>query len=541
MTDSTLPSQLGNGFQPGAPVLARPTAADVRPLVRPVAPAEARRLLLASVGAGLLFQLLFAAQAPGINVLCWTAAVLCLAALAGPRPARLARSDVWLPVMALTFAAFIALRTSWALVTFDSLAVLVLTAASVAAFSGIAVTRRSLDGLIRLAVQGGLVTISGALRLAPGLRGRPQGMDTAAMTNGRRVLLGLGLAALPVLVFVLLFAAADAVFGSLLGRLLDWRLDSLDLAWRLALGTMAGWLVAGWLVLVVAATRRMRRDRAASLSRLGGIEAATVLWAVDLVFAAFVVVQAGYLFGGLDTAGVSGLGYAEYARRGFLELVVAAILAGGLLFALETLVSGRSRAYVAAALGLVGLTGLVLASSAYRMALYQAAFGWTELRFHVAAAIVWLVSCLLAAAVAIVRDRLGWLPHAAVVLGLLVAVGVDIADPQAFVAGQNVQRALTPGQVPAGGSSGLDAEYLAHLGPDAVPVLVDALWLLPEGDRGRVGRALRRQGVHLSRLTAATGWPSWNLAREQAREALRGASLSPQELGREAPQVAPTP
>ena len=53
----------------------------------------------------------------------------------------------------------------------------------------------------------------------------------------------------------------------------------------------------------------------------------------------------GYLFGGLDTVAATGLGYAQYARRGFFELVAVAALAGVLVLGLESLVPDRRRAY----------------------------------------------------------------------------------------------------------------------------------------------------------------------------------------------------
>ena len=45
----------------------------------------------------------------------------------------------------------------------------------------------------------------------------------------------------------------------------------------------------------------------------------------------FVALQLAYLFGGRDTMAMAGLTYAEYARRGFFELVLVALLAGTLV------------------------------------------------------------------------------------------------------------------------------------------------------------------------------------------------------------------
>ncbi len=50
-----------------------------------------------------------------------------------------------------------------------------------------------------------------------------------------------------------------------------------------------------------------------------------MLCAVDLVVGLFVGLQLAYLFGGLDTLAAAGMTYSDYARRGYFELVAAAV------------------------------------------------------------------------------------------------------------------------------------------------------------------------------------------------------------------------
>jgi len=297
-----------------------------------------------------------------------------------------------------------------------------LTAASLAALSGAAVTSRSLAGIGALVGQGMALTAGGALRLSSAPRGL--GHATAGGSRGRAVLVGLGLAVPLMALFGVLFSSADAVFGAVVTDLLTVHLDLGDLPGRLLVAAGATWCVAGLLVLVVGATRRVRREPAALGFSLGALEATVVLIAIDLLFGLFVVIQAGYLFGGMDTVAATGLGYAQYARRGFFELVAVAALAGMLIVCLESVVAVRHRTYRTAALVLVGLSGVVLLSAAVRMALYQDAFGWSELRFFVVAAIAWLALALVAAAIGIATGRSRSLPAAVGILALVVALGV---------------------------------------------------------------------------------------------------------------------
>jgi hypothetical protein len=511
MADPVVPTS-----QRAAPVWVPPIEA---PLVRRLRPAVARRILLVAVTLGLVIQALFLGELLGINVPITIAATLGAGALLSPRPWRMDRADRWLPVAALGFAALIAIRSNPALVAFDLVAAIALTAASLASMAGAHVTRRSMTGIASLIGQGLALGGGGAYRLASAPRGL-RGAGTAVGSTGRAVLVGAGIALPLLIVFGVLFASADAVFGRLLASALDLHLDVGDVPFRLLVAAGTAWVLGGLLVMVVAATQRVRRAPRGLDLRLGVVEATVALIAIDLLFGAFVAIQAGYLFGGLDTAAATGLGYAQYARRGFFELVAVAALAGMVVLGMESLVRDRRLTYRLAALALIGLTGVVLLSAGVRMALYQDAFGWSELRFFVVAAIAWLALCLVAAAGCIALGRSHALPAAVAILGLGVAFGVNVADPGAFIAEQNVRRAIDPGSVPPGGTTGLDTGYLAGLGADAVPTLVRALPTLPPSDRTALSWALAEQRATLVAEAEATGWASWNRARVAALDAL---------------------
>jgi hypothetical protein len=254
--------------------------------------------------------------------------------------------------------------------------------------------------------------------------------------------------------------------------------------------------------------------------RLGAIEAATVLVVVDLLFAVFVVLQLAYLFGGRDTLSLAGLTYAEYARRGFFELVLVALLAGMLVVTLDTIAAKRSRLLLGASLALLGLTAVVLLSALLRLRLYQEAYGWTELRFVVLTAILWLGVAIAIAAVLLTTARTRWILHALGIAVLVTVAGMNVMGPQAFVAQRNLDRAIDPSLVPPGGRTGLDARYLSELGDEAIEPIVDAWSVLPIADRAALTPVLRRRDDELANDPALQGWPAWNLTRERAREAL---------------------
>jgi hypothetical protein len=244
----------------------------------------------------------------------------------------------------------------------------------------------------------------------------------------------------------------------------------------------------------------------------------TVLVVLDLLFVGFVALQGAYLFGGRDTLDASGITYAEYARRGFFELLGVAFLVAGLVLALEGFVRSRTRAYVAAAIGLVLLTIVILASAFLRLRLYQDAYGWTELRFYVLAAIAWLAIGAVITLATIARNQTRWLIHGMVLISFLFGVGFNLIGPVRFIAEQNIERAVNPRLVAPGGETGLDVLYLSVLGDDALTVLAENLCALPAPQSQQALETVKMWQGWIRRDPAGKAWQAWNLSRERARD-----------------------
>ena len=178
----------------------------------------------------------------------------------------------------------------------------------------------------------------------------------------RAVIRGLALALPVLLIFGLLFASADAIFASFAETLFDWQVDLGELPIRASVAFAVAWVVAGLLSVATgvadeagpgvasamqaprsapppmqslgAAVATVPESRPAT-PRLGVVESLTILVAVDVLFAVFVGLQLAYLFGGLDTMAAGGITYADYARRGFFELVAVTCLSGCLVVGLN--------------------------------------------------------------------------------------------------------------------------------------------------------------------------------------------------------------
>ncbi len=255
------------------------------------------------------------------------------------------------------------------------------------------------------------------------------------------------------LIFVVLFASADPIFRDAIADLLGFRVDLGDLPGRALFTLAAAWLLAGLVSVAATGLPDLERASLGAAARsgpfviprsLGLPEALVILVVVDLVVGAFVGLQVAYLFGGLDTLDAAGITYAQYARRGFFELVAAACLASTVVVVLEATVERRTRPYLAALVALIALTAVVLVSAALRLGLYQAAYGWTELRLYVLAAIVTMGAGLVLMTGLVLADLSRWLGHALAVLGVVALVGLNLVAPAAFVAARNIERVVDP-------------------------------------------------------------------------------------------------
>ncbi|MBN8466438.1 DUF4173 domain-containing protein [Corallococcus exiguus] len=325
------------------------------------------------------------------------------------------------------------------------------------------------------------------------------------------------LLALPVLfVFGLLLDSADGIFSSTMQRFLSFDMDLGTLMSR-GLGVAFGASVAAG-VLGHALRRRATKELgdaevASATPRLGLIEALTLIFAVNALFFVFAAFQVAYLFVGDASSPASGYTFAEYARRGFFELVVVASLTLALVMALTRWTRRETRVaqtvFRASTSLMVVLTLIILSSAMRRLSLYEDAFGYTLLRVHTH---VFMVA--LGAALAWRAVTLWWKPERFAVGAFATALGsvlvLNFLNPEAFIVRHNLERSAR-----TGGS--LDTEMFFDLSADAVPGMVQAASTLKNGDQWRLETVLRE---HQERLAQRDTVPEWNVSRFLARRAL---------------------
>ncbi len=400
------------------------------------------RLLSATLGSALLAALFLPGRPAGLGVTAIALAVIAVVVVA-TRPRDPWRLACWAAAALLALTP--AVRAAGWVVLLALLAAVVLGSLAAA---GARTWREVLAGAlgwVRHLVPGLAVVTAAAVRL--GGRGR-----LGRFGPGVR---GAALAVVLLAVFVPLFVTADAAFAQIVDDAFDWNVTD-HAGERVAVFLLVVGLPVA--LLLTAATRI--RPAGAALPRLGRTEWLIALATLDALFAAFVALQLTTLFGGDEhVLRTTGLTYAEYAREGFAQLMVAAALT----LAVIALARKDSRV-LQALLGLLcALTLVILASALKRLGLYEEAYGFTRLRLLAHGAILWLGALFVLIAAAGALARSAWLPRATVAVSALAALAFVVSNPDNRIAAHNIERA-----------GALDDAYLGELSADAAPALARA-------------------------------------------------------------------
>lgn len=462
------------------------------------------RLLASASAVGLAFVWAFYNKPIGLSVMLFVALLLLVLWLSGrAEQIRPRRANLWLVPPLLFFAVFAGVRANGFLTFLNLLAVVGLLALLAASYTGDALGTRSLPAIFgssALAMVHSLFAgVPVARAAAVEWRGRPSPL--AALLA---LLRGLLLAVPVLLLFGALLVSADLVFADRVERLLE-QTDLIALLRQLWLTLAVAWVVLGGLV--HALTRHLNRltaEQAAKLGiaapptggRLGLPEGLVALNAVNLLFAAFVWVQFTYLFGGRRALDDLGVTYAEYARRGFFELLAVAALTLLLVLSLRAHLARHTlratRLFNLSATITVALVVVLLISAFRRLRLYELTFGFTEQRLYGYVAMVWLAVVFGWFLLAL------WLRPQRLAVGLFVCmlgfvVALNVINPDVLIVRANWQRYLllrdslgaasiravspAPGDFYRGvpEASALDLLYLMSLSNDAVPALLEIL------------------------------------------------------------------
>jgi hypothetical protein len=236
----------------------------------------------------------------------------------------------------------------------------------------------------------------------------------------------------------------------------------------------------------------------------------TILSVINCVYLVFISFQFVYIFGAITHVLPPDFTYADYARRGFFELLTVTLINFTLLLSSLRLTrkDGQFVAKTAQLLHslLVVCTMVILASAYFRMSLYETAYGYTYLRVLTHSFMMFLGVLFVIAFYKIWNERISLIkPY--IVVSIMAFMIINFVNIDVLIAKNNINRYLETGK--------LDTQYLRCLSYDTIPQLVNLI------DDDTVSLDIKKylreqQGV----IIRNSAWQSFNLSRYKAKQVL---------------------
>ncbi len=477
------------------------------------APARARLIVGVSLVLGVFFDYFFFEKVPGIAFPIYIILVLFgLYTIANYSKKQISKDVIWLLVPLMFFSIMVFVRSS-ILLTFLNVAasLLLLLLISEVAFLGGRLRNFLVADYIKIFflpfrfIRPLLQTLSDLFSLIT------INKDQRVFS---RVVRGVFMTIPVLVVFLLLFSSADLIFQKYLSDLISFNIEEETVA-RAVLVLIATLIYIG----AYSYSLKEREDQIILKQNnrdynIGRVESSILLGSVNALFFIFILVQLTYLFGGESNISAQGFTYAEYARRGFFELITVALVSLLLLFVTEKFVvrgeSQHTPGFKILGTLIVVQVILIMTSAFTRLSLYEEAYGFTTSRLYSHAFIVLLavIFCLLLYKIHKDNreDTFGFRVFVSIILFL---VAMNFLNPDAFIARKNIERYESTGR--------LDIYYLSSLSDDAINEKIKILGMRDED----LGKSFARELYWISKNndpTHSSKWQSLNISRMRAEK-----------------------
>jgi hypothetical protein len=269
---------------------------------------------------------------------------------------------------------------------------------------------------------------------------------------------------------------------------------------------------------------------------LGPVEIGVIFGAIDLLFLSFVIVQIPYLFGGMDLVqNTPDFKLAEYARRGFGELVTVSALVLPILLAAHWLIRKDNpfteKLFRVLAGFQIVLLFVIMASAVQRLVLLTGnlGYGLTTIRLYPMILMTWLAVVFVWFALTVLRGSRQYFAWGALWSAFFVLGATHFLNPDEFIVKTNFAL-MRQGRE-------FDARYNSRLSDDAIPTLMESFPDLHANDQVTVFREISRRSCEKHTEDDVRSWnlSRWRLSRLineneiLVNEISRCASLTPSE------------
>ena len=284
--------------------------------------------------------------------------------------------------------------------------------------------------------------------------------------NTSRILIGVA-CSIPVLfVIVPLLLKSDEAFSSLLSGFFE---DFFELFAKALLGTF----IAAFLI-IFAFSLKYDNKKPDSLSvgtRVNPVSISAFLCMISSVYAIYLFSQLAYFFSAFSSILPEGykFTYAEYARRGFFELCIIAIIDLLVIYA-SVLLSKKEDGKIPIAVRIpsafmVIFTFVIIFTALSKMVMYIGAYGFTVLRVLTSAFMIWMFILFIAILIRLFVKRLDVLA-AGLVFALIIISVLGLGNMNGRIAEYNYNGYKS-------GKFKTDVKYFGSLGAEGIPYLYE--------------------------------------------------------------------
>lgn len=297
--------------------------------------------------------------------------------------------------------------------------------------------------------------------------------------------------AIPVLCIVIpLLVSSDAAFEGLLHKV------SFAEVWEILCSILLGAFVfLLWFGQIFSAPD-IKRERAERKSSRGGVEPTVILSFLAVISAAYMLYllsQLAYFFNAFSRLLPDGFTMAQYARRGFFEMVAVCAINLFIIF-LVSLIVRRKTEYAPVSVRVLSLflcafSMVLIATSLSKIVMYINSYGMTRLRIFTSVFAVFLAVVFIAVAVRLFVKRMPYM-KAAIIAAAILTAAMCYLDVDGMIAKYNVEAYLD------GRLDTVDTDALYDLSSDAVVPYVLQLMDDPDTNVQVGARRVLRKHAH---------------------------------------------
>ncbi|WP_405098970.1 DUF4153 domain-containing protein [Oceanobacillus sp. FSL H7-0719] len=324
--------------------------------------------------------------------------------------------------------------------------------------------------------------------------------------------------ALPLLFIIIrLLMSADDMFHDLMLKLffLRFEFSVIDIGVRTGIILVATlFFFCIFQVLGRRTKRELEIKEVSGRKAMPGVMAATILTSLNTVYLLFIAVQFSYFFnGGLQ----EGFTYADYARKGFFELLVVTMINWTILIGFLKRVKPESKGLKVFVKSLYSAliieSGILLLSAYQRLSLYEEMYGYTIDRLLAHSFMLFLIVIFAYTFIRVWLENLSLL-HFYLISGFLFYTILNVINLEEIIVENNLGRYEETGKI--------DIYYLEYLGAEGMKGLVSLYEQDPDYPELKQLLYEKKSILHDSDIES---WQGFNFPRKEAKEMLEELEL----------------